>query len=445
MKALRGVEKHMSATHQWMEEMARREFGSDWDQDSNLRRFISAIAERQEAEEPRNFREDFPRKPAPYLGGLKPEDILRLVLDTMPNAVFWKDLDSNFIEVNQAFARDHGYYQTEDMIGRNDFDLADAELAKAYQTADREVMITGRPITRQRERAMRNGEIAWLETSKVPIHNSDAEICGLLGTYFDVTKQVRYEENLRLACSELSEASRFKDIFMATVSHELRTPLNPILALAQSLSEGMYGKVDERQKGALAHIQCNAEKLHGLIENILDISALEFGDSIEIVPSPVMLPQLLGDVSESVRGAARSKGVGLEICNLPAAGTHFFLDYERTRKILGILADNAVKFTPGGGRVTFTAKVDEAGGTLALHVTDNGIGISDEQQPQLFKTFEQLDRKLGRAHNGAGVGLALAKRLAGQHGGNIIVESSLGSGSRFTLELPLRTRYSEVA
>ena len=422
-----------------MEALALDHFGSDWEEDPRVRGFLDAVtdADRDRAEEVDE---------AASLGDLQPEALLRLVLDTIPAGVFWKDRESRFVGGNRTFAKDIGLDDPAQAVGLDDFDISDRHMAEHYRSIDCAVMESDRPRMRFREPQMRDGELAWLETTKVPLHDRDGQVIGILGSYADVTEQVQHEDMLGAANAELASASRFKDQFLAAVSHELRTPLNPILALTESLmSTAIYGEVNQAQREALDHIARNAKHLHQLIENVLEISTLEIGNQIDLVLSPTLLGELFRKAAGRIGEAAAAKQIRVSTRDDSAHDGHYYVDSRRVERILEVLLDNAVKFTPAGGEITLGAEELPGGETIALSVTDNGIGIAEADQAEIFRSFGQVDRELARAFNGAGLGLALAKHLAEQHGGGIEVRSAPGEGSTFTLNLPARTEIGDPA
>jgi PAS domain S-box-containing protein len=424
---------------QSIEALAHKFFGSNWAEDERIHAFVRASWNGPETDS---------APPAMSatgsLGELAPAALLRLVLDAIPDGVFWKDRQSRFIGTNRTFARDAGLGCPSEAIGLDDYSIAERRLADEYRSIDQAVIENDEAVTNLREPQIRDGELAWIETNKIPLHDADGEVIGLLGTYSDITQQVQQEEILATSNSELEETSRFKDQFLAAVSHELRTPLNPILALAEAMRSGVYGEMDERQQEALGHVAKNASKLHHLIEDILAISALEFGNGqVELDLYPVRIDELLEKAVAGIADLAEVKGIEIERrCGGQIEG-HFHLDRRRVEKVLGILLDNAVKFTPPGGRIVLEASNGDTPDTLRLAVADNGIGIAPEDQDGLFQNFGQVDRELTRSYNGIGLGLSLAKHMAEQHGGSIEVQSAPGEGSRFTLSLP-RKEHSQI-
>ena len=336
-----------------MEALALEFFGSEWAEDSRVRGLVEGALQREEPD-PELIEEDVKGS----LGDLAPETLLRLVLDTIPAAVFWKDREFRFVGGNRTFANDIGLNDAADAVGLDDYQIAEEDLADEYRAIDRDVMDNGTSVTRHREPQLRDGELAWLETNKIPLHDPHGEVVGLLGTYADVTGQVLHEEALNSANSKLAQASRFKDQFLAAVSHELRTPLNPILALTESLQSGVYGELDHRQNEALGHMAESAKQLHRLIEDILDISAFEFGGDIELVLAPTRTDELFRKMVNTISTKAAAKGIAIKIDDRTDLEGHFLIDSRRVEKALAVLLDNAVKFSPADGKITLAAEAD---------------------------------------------------------------------------------------
>ena len=422
-----------------MESLAQKFFGPDWAEDPQLQGFVEAASQAQAASGA--TADESPSS----LGELSAERLLRLVMDSIPASVFWKDLDSCFIGGNKQFANDIGVKHATDAVGLDDFEYSEKDMADEYRAIDRSVMENDQPVRNLREPQLRDGELAWIETNKIPLHGPDGKVVGLLGTYADVTEHVVYQEKLSAANAELEQVSGFKDQFLASVSHELRTPLNPILALSELLRTGNYGPLNERQQGALTHVIDSAKQLHSLIEDMLEISHFELGKEVDLVLSPTSLQHLFEKMIEGIESAADAKQISIEICcDEYEVDRHFYIDTRRIERALAILLDNAIKFTDPGGEVRLSARVDPDNGTIRLSVADNGIGIAEENRESIFEAFGQIDRELTRAYNGAGIGLAIAKRVAEQHGGSIELASELGLGSRFTIVLPAHTRVADL-
>ncbi|MEZ4860594.1 MAG: response regulator [Caldilineaceae bacterium] len=242
-------------------------------------------------------------------------------------------------------------------------------------------------------------------------------------------------QELRTANLQLQQSARLKDEFMATVSHELRTPLSVILALSEGLQEEIYGALLPPQSKALERIQKSGRHLLELINDILDVSKIESG-KLELEIGPVSLQGICDDSVQMMQAAAQAKQIQLQKA-IPQEVDKFYADGRRLMQILLNLLNNAVKFTPAGGKVGLEVEPDAGGESLRFSVWDTGIGIATSDLPKLFRPFVQLDSRLSRQYQGAGLGLALVYRLTELHGGSVRVESTVNQGSRFTVLLPL--------
>ncbi|MFZ0546691.1 MAG: ATP-binding protein [Candidatus Promineifilaceae bacterium] len=239
---------------------------------------------------------------------------------------------------------------------------------------------------------------------------------------------------LQVAVAELARASRLKDDFLASMSHELRTPLNTILGMVEALQEEVYGPLNEKQNNSLQYIEESGTHLLSLINDILDVSKIE-GGKLELEPLPVSTRSVCEASVRFVKRDAHKKELDVQL-DLEHAPETIVVDERRFKQILVNLLSNAVKFTPKGGRVGLRARVDAATKTVRFDVWDTGIGVATEEVERLFQPFVQVDSKLSREYNGTGLGLALVQRLVRLHGGTVIVDSEIGNGSCFTINLP---------
>lgn len=246
-------------------------------------------------------------------------------------------------------------------------------------------------------------------------------------------KLVARARELERANEELRLHDRAKDSFLSNVSHELRTPLSTIQGYVELLKTGGVGELTEAQLNVVRIAERNGERLLALINQLLEYSRMQI-KGVTPVLSLVSPQALIGEAVAAVHPDARAKNLAVETS---AAGPPAFLwvDRDKFSQVLGILLNNAVKFTPGGGTISVTLQAQEGGGA-AITVRDTGIGIPPEYHARIFDRFFQVDSSKARKYEGAGLGLSIAKGIVEAHGGLIRIESSAGQGSAFTVVLP---------
>ena len=253
-------------------------------------------------------------------------------------------------------------------------------------------------------------------------------------------ERTRAEAQARRSEAAAEEASRLKDEFLATLSHELRTPLNAILGWVQMLQTGMVSP--ERLRHAIDVIGRNTNLQARLIEDILDVSRIISG-KLEIEHAPVLIAPLIDTVVSGAMPAAQGKNIEL-VKTAPADLPVIDGDAKRLHQVLGNVLSNAVKFTPGGGRIDVRcAYQDDA---IVIEVQDSGAGIAPEFLPYVFDRFRQADSRAIRRHGGLGLGLAIARHLIEQHDGEIRATSAgPGLGTTVQIRLPVSADESDEA
>ncbi|MBS2035143.1 response regulator [bacterium] len=239
-------------------------------------------------------------------------------------------------------------------------------------------------------------------------------------------------EALRTKNQELAEAYRTKGEFLANMSHELRTPLNAIIGFSRLMKRKLKDTLPERQAKNLDLIEQSGEQLLALVNDLLDFERIEAG-RLSIHRDSFALAELLEALVASMRPPAEEKGLQLELCmrDLPAL---FYSDKDRLRQILANLLTNAIRYSDVG-KVSLEAWSEA--GQLCLQVSDQGLGMSQDQLEKIFEPFHQVDASHTRERGGVGLGLAIVTRLVGLLKGQISVASKLGEGSQFSLRFPL--------
>ena len=238
---------------------------------------------------------------------------------------------------------------------------------------------------------------------------------------------------------ELEVASRHKSQFLANMSHELRTPLNAILGYTELLNDGIYGDLPQKAGDVMSRIDRSGKHLLGLINDVLDLSKIEAGQ-LELGLADYSLQEVVHAVVTQVESLAAEKGLALRVAlppGLPAGRG----DERRLAQVLLNLVGNAIKFTEAG-EVRLAARVD--GDAFVVSVADTGPGIAEADRQRIFDEFQQADSSSTRKKGGTGLGLSIARRIVELHGGRIWVESTVGRGSTFSFQVPVRVERQVV-
>ncbi len=276
----------------------------------------------------------------------------------------------------------------------------------------------------RRERDLLRRRLAEVEENFVrTVNDSQREILAM-------------NDALAEANSQLQELDRMKDAFLSMVTHELRTPLTVISGIAEMLETGIYGALTPAQEDNIRQITAQAARLRQLVNDLLDLSKMEAG--MMKLRREFHDPRALIDtvIGQLITYAAQA-GVIL-VSTVPEGLPEVWCDEQRIDQVLINLATNAVKFTPDGGQVTFSA--DAEGDFVRFCISDTGRGIPHEALPRIFDKFYQVQSSTETGIRGTGLGLAIVRHIVELHGGEVSVDSRLGQGSRFCFTLPTSVR-----
>ncbi len=255
----------------------------------------------------------------------------------------------------------------------------------------------------------------------------------------EMRKHMIVASELRSATEEAERAGAAKAEFLARMSHELRTPLNAVIGYSQILLEEAEDEGDDTSTADLTKIHNAGQHLLKLVNEVLELSKIEAG-KMELDLSEVRIDRLLGDLIYSVEPQA-AEGGNRVICTIsPDVGSQR-CDASKLRNVIGQLLDNAIKFTENG-KIDVTASLEpgEDGNILVIAIADTGIGIAPDQVDRLFETFIVGDDSSTSKYGGTGLGLALSQKLCKLMNGDILVESDVGRGSRFTVRIPVAAK-----
>ena len=279
-----------------------------------------------------------------------------------------------------------------------------------------------------------DGSPIWVGVRAEAVRSADGKIVGIRGSLQDITGRKLAEADARRLDAieaenrQIQEANRLKSQFLANMSHELRTPLNAVIGFADLLHSGFVKPESPKHQEFLGHIGTSGRHLLQLINDVLDLSKVESG-KFDFFPAAVDLPTVLTEVEAVLHTAIERKQIVLTT-DIDPAITDLRLDPSRLKQVLYNYLSNAIKFTAAGGKVTVRAFA-QGPDHFRLEVEDTGIGIAPADLPRLFTEFQQLDAGYSKQHQGAGLGLALTRRLVQAQGGSVGVRSTLGVGSVF--------------
>jgi CheY-like chemotaxis protein/CHASE3 domain sensor protein len=300
------------------------------------------------------------------------------------------------------------------------------------QTREEELRVNNEELEEQ-GRTLRESR-AQLESQQAELEQINSQLEAQAQTLEDQKETLtRSHAHLAAKSLELQRANEYKSEFLANMSHELRTPLNSTLILAKLLTDNKEGNLTENQVRYAQTISSAGKDLLVLINDVLDLSRIEAG-KVEVTLESVSLAAIIEPLAKLFEPAAAEKKLGFTTVIEPGTPASLETDPQRLGQILKNLLSNALKFT-NRGKVSL--RVFAAGSdSISFAVSDTGVGIAPHQQEVIFEAFRQADGSIHRKFGGTGLGLSISRDLARLLGGSIVVDSSSGAGSTFTLTVP---------
>jgi PAS domain S-box-containing protein len=366
--------------------------------------------------------------------------LLAAIVDSSDDAIISKDLNGAITSWNHSAERLFGYRANE-MIGKSIRLIIPEDRWEEEATILARLRRGERIDHFQTVRIRKNGEPVDVSLTISPIKDPSEKIIGASKVARDMTEELRLRRELLERNRELDaqrrraeDSSRLESEFLASMSHELRTPLNSIIGFSELLLNSPDGDLRTEQREYLSDILRSGVHLLALIDQVLDVSMFESGKG-RLAPEPFALAEAVSEVERTLRPEVERWGLTLRTVVGPGLET-VVLDRIRFKQILLNLLANAVKFTHQGGRIAVVAQ-RTGPDRFTVRIEDTGIGIAPEDVPRLFRRFEQLDAGPGRRFPGSGLGLYVTKRWVELHGGGIEVQSQVGMGTIFSVDLPL--------
>lgn len=375
----------------------------------------------------------------------KDRNLLRAIIDYLPDIIYVKDLECKKVIANPADVRTCGFKSEEELLHKSDYDAFPKDIADAFYADDLFVLQSGQPILNREEYFIdANLNKQWLLSSKMPVRNDQGAIIGLVGIGRDITKRKKLEIELISAKEKAEAGSKAKSEFLANMSHEIRTPLNSVIGFSDLL---MKSPLNDTQQQYISAVYHSANSLLDIINEVLDFSKIEAG-KLEIENTKTDIFEIGYNISDVISFQAFKKNLEL-LLNISVDIPRFiWVDGVRLRQVLVNLLGNAIKFTQQGEVELKVETIQVFSGSkrkIRFSVRDTGIGIKPDNQKKVFEAFSQEDSSVTRKFGGSGLGLAISKRLINLMGGELLLESTPGKGSTFYFDLTLETQEGEAA
>jgi PAS domain S-box-containing protein len=354
--------------------------------------------------------------------------LLQTIIDTVPIRIFWKDRGLRYLGCNPLFARDAGYSSPEEMIGKDDYQMAWAGHAELYRADDRTVMETGHPKLFFDEQVQsQDGKLMWVRTSKIPLKNEFSEVIGVLGIYEDITDRKTAEQMLIEKNDELQRSNLDLEQFAYVSSHDLQTPLRNIVLFSQMLERRYKGMLDSEADEFIHFIVDSGKQMSCLITDLLEYSrVVRRKEALAYIPAADAAATALGNLALEITASRANVTIGElpEVLAEPSLLTSLFQN----------LIGNAVKYRAPDRQPEISVQAERmASDRVLFSVTDNGIGIDPAYHEKIFEIFQRLTPSPDT--DGTGIGLTLCRRIVHRFGGDIWLNSTPGIGTTFFFSL----------
>jgi PAS domain S-box-containing protein len=367
------------------------------------------------------------------------EQRIAKVIQSSPDGIITIDKKGVILSFSASAERIFGYF-SDDVMGRNVKILMPKEIAIEHDYY-LEKYILGEPSTivggnRTVDARRKDGSVFKMDLRVEAIELGDGEVM-FIGTTRDITIQLQMEAEVNKAREDAVAANAAKSAFLANMSHELRTPMNAIIGYSEMLAEDAEDAGSDDMLGDLQKITAAGKHLLSLINDVLDLSKIEAG-KMELFIEAFNFSDVANEVADTAQSLVKTNGNTLAV-EIGEGLENLDGDLTKTRQMLFNLISNAAKFTENGAITLMGEKYENRGSDwVRFSISDTGIGIPADKLDKIFQEFSQADDSTTRNYGGTGLGLSLTRRFAQMMGGDIRVESEVGSGSSFIIEIPMK-------
>ena len=371
---------------------------------------------------------------------LKQQSFLQLIMNNIPQFVFWKDINSVYLGCNQNFANAAGLASPSDIVGKTDYDLPWTKTeADFYIATDARVMAANQPeVDFEEPQTISDGTVTWLRTSKIPLNDENGKVIGILGTYEDITKKkemelklvnsskalVKSNEKMKKIILELERLNMDMEQFAYATSHDLQEPLRIISNFSKLLEKELKEKFNEDAQQYFDFISSSIERMSKLTNGILTYLRLgKEEEEMSLADLNYIFQKVLN--KKQISAFLKEKNANIQV-NLPTKKLKVYP--KQLNVLLYNLLNNALKFNTNNP-VKITIDFEEKSTEWRFSVTDNGIGIDEAYSQLIYLPFKKLNAHKDFA--GSGIGLSICKRIANLHAGKIWHEANPNGGTIF--------------
>lgn len=365
------------------------------------------------------------------------QHLMNQLMDHATEDVYFKDRESRFIRTNRHLAQRFGLDDPAKVIGKSDADFFSEEHARQARRDEEEVMLEGKPISKEEMETWPDGHVTWVLTVKVPLRDPSGKITGTFGLSRDITERKETEqqirklnEDLKRQAVQLEAANKELEAFSYSVSHDLRAPLRHIDGFVKLLDKSANSSLDERGRRYLGIIADSARRMGALIDDLLVFSRM---GRVEMRRAKVETDALIHEVLETLQEEIQGRKIEWKVARLPQVQG----DASMLRQVWANLIANAVKYSRPRDPAVIEIGCNENDGEFAFYVRDNGVGFDMQYVHKLYGVFQRLHGP--EVFEGTGIGLANVQRIVLRHHGRVWAEGKLDAGATFFFTIPKQT------